>query len=192
MPQYAADLRTLLQKLDAGRIVLIGHSMGGYVALAFAREFPELLQGLVLVGTKAGADTAEAAAGRRTTAEKVEKEGTQSVIDAMAPKMLAADNHDAQMAARVREIMSAAKPGGVSGALLGMAARADSTPMLPQIHAPTLVIAGKEDVVIPPAESESLARGIPGAELQLIPRAGHLVAFERPAEFNGILKEWLV
>ena len=54
MTQCAADLRALLQQLATGPAVLIDHSMGGYVALAFARQFPEMLRGLVLVSTKAG------------------------------------------------------------------------------------------------------------------------------------------
>src|SRR3990170_4190445 len=97
MAQYAEDVHALLlHQLTTGPVVLIGHSMGGYVALAFARQFPEMLRGLVLVSTKAGNDTAEAAAGRRAMAEKVKAEGVQVVIDAMAPKMLAASNRDAR------------------------------------------------------------------------------------------------
>ena len=70
--------------------MLIGHSMGGYVALAFVRQYPEMASGLVLVGTKAGKDTPEAAAARRATASRVRAKGVQVVIKAMASKMLAA------------------------------------------------------------------------------------------------------
>src|SRR5207245_2776748 len=80
MGQMADDVHALLKQLNTGPVVLIGHSMGGYVALAFARKYTELLRGLVLVGTKAGADSAEAAAGRRGTAEKVKTEGAHVVI----------------------------------------------------------------------------------------------------------------
>lgn len=191
MPQYAADVHALLQRLSTGPVVLIGHSMGGYVALAFARQFPEMLRGLVLVGTKAGADTAEAAAGRRATAEKVKAEGVQVVVEAMAPKMLAAGNQDPRLVEQVRGILNSSTTQGVIGALLGMAERPDSTGLLAQIAVPTLVVTGADDTVIPPAESEKLARAIPGAELKVVPRAGHLVAFEQPEEFNRLLMEWL-
>ena len=90
MTQYADDLHALLQQRATGPVVLIGHSMGGYVTLAFARQYPEMVRGLVLVSTRAGADTAEAAAARRATSEKVQTEGVQVVIKAMSPKMLAA------------------------------------------------------------------------------------------------------
>ena len=181
----------LLQQLTTGPVVLIGHSMGGYVALAFARQFPEMLRGLVLVSTKAGPDTAEAAAGRRAMAEKVKAEGVQVVVEAMAPKMLAAGNQDAEMVAQVLGFMAPSRSAGVIGALLGMAERPDATAFLAQISVPTLVITGADDTLIPPAESETLAQAIRGAQLKVIPHAGHLVAFEQPDEFNQVLKEWL-
>jgi len=191
MAQFAEDVQRLLQQLTAAPVVLIGHSMGGYVALAFARQYPEMLRGLVLVATRAGNDTPEAAAARRATAEKVKAEGSKVVVDAMVPKMLAASNHDPKMAEQVRGFMAPSKPEGVMGALLGMAERPDMTAMLPSIKVPTLVITGADDTLIPPAESEKLANAIPGARLNVIPQAGHLVAFEQPDAFNRVLKEWL-
>lgn len=191
MGQFADDVQALVKQLNMGPIVLVGHSMGGYVALAFARKYPELLRGLVLVCTKAGADSAEAAAGRRATADKVKAGGSNVVIDAMTPKMLAASNQDPRLLEQVRAIMSPSKPESVMAALLGMAERSDSTPFLAQINVPTLVVTGADDIVIPPAESEKLAAGIPNAKLVSIPSSGHLVAFEKPAEFNQALQDWL-
>ena len=67
MGRFAEDLHSLLEHLDTGPAILIGHSMGGYVALAFAAAFPKALRALGLVSTKAGADTPEGAAARRAT-----------------------------------------------------------------------------------------------------------------------------
>ncbi len=191
MAQFAQDIHGLLEQVNLGPVILIGHSMGGYVALAFAGQFPHMLRGLVLVGTKAGNDTPEAAAGRRATAEKVRAEGSKVVVEAMAPKMLAPNNHDRTMSEQVRRFMAPSKPEGVIGALLGMAERPDSTAMLAGIAAPTLVITGADDAIIPPTESEKLATAIRGAQLKIIPHAGHLVAYEQAEEFNRILREWL-
>ncbi len=191
MAQYATDVWALLQRLTTGPVVLVGHSMGGYVALAFARQCPEMLRGLVLVGTKAGADAPEAAAGRRAMAEKVKTEGVQVVIEGMAPKMLAAGNHDARMMEHVRAFMASSKPIGVVGALLGMAERPDATALLAQIVVPTLVTTGADDALVPPAESKKLAEAIRGAQLEVIAHAGHLVAFEQPDQFNRSLEVWL-
>jgi len=113
------------------------------------------------------------------------------VIEAMAPKMLAADNHDRAVAEQVRGLMAPSKPAGVIGALLGMADRPDATAELARISVPTLVITGADDVLIPPTESEKLAQTIPGAQLNIVPHAGHLLAFEQADKFNHVLEEWL-
>jgi pimeloyl-ACP methyl ester carboxylesterase len=105
--------------------------------------------------------------------------------------MLADDSHDAGLAARVREIMAAARPAGVINALLGMAERPDATPLLRRIAVPTLIVAGARDALIPVEESGKLAQAIPGAQLKIIAHAGHLVALEQPQQFNDALAHWL-
>jgi pimeloyl-ACP methyl ester carboxylesterase len=78
--------------------------------------------------------------------------------------------------------------------LVGMTARMESPQLenlVATIRVPTLVIAGSEDALAPPADSEALARLIPGAQLNLIPKAGHLVAFEQAAAFNEVVRDWL-
>lgn len=191
MTQYAEDVYALLHRLETGPVVLVGHSMGGYVALAFAAQYPEMLSGLVLVSTKAGSDPPEVASGRRTTAEKVKTEGVHVVVDAMASKMLSRHNQDESFIGQVRGLMASSHSVGVSGALLGMAEREDSTPLLAKIAVPTLVITGTDDAVMPREESEKLVHGIRDAQLSAIYPAGHLVAFEQPEEFNRVLKHWL-
>ncbi len=191
MTRFAEDLHALLKHLDSGPVILAGHSMGGYVALAFAKAYPQALRGLVLVGTKAGADTTEGATARRATVEKVRADGISVVVDAMAPKMLSAGTTNTAMVAAVRGFMASSKSEGVIGALLGMAERPDARAWLSEIRVPTLVMAGTEDTIIPPSESEAMAKAIPGAQLQLIPKAGHLVAFEQADAFNQALNDWL-
>jgi pimeloyl-ACP methyl ester carboxylesterase len=191
MGRFAEDLFALMQHLKVGPVTFVGHSMGGYVALAFATAFPQALQGLVLVCTKSGADAAEAAAARRALAERVPEEGVAIVVDAMAPKMLSASNTDAAMAAEVRGFMLPSKPKGVIGALLGMAERTDMGTWLGQLRVPTLVVTGAADTLIPPSESEALAKAIPSAQLDIIPDGGHLVAFEHADAFNEVLSVWL-
>lgn len=191
MDRFADDLHGLLIALRTGPAVLIGHSMGGYVALAFANRHPRMLSGLGLVATRAGKDTPEAAAARRATAEKVRAEGPQVVVEAMVPKMLSPANRDPAALAAVRGFMSPLTREGVIGALLGMAERRDATETLGRIGVPTLVVTGADDVLIPPAESERMARAIPRARLEILPGAGHLVSFEKGTEFNRLLADWL-
>ena len=124
-------------------------------------------------------------------ATKVRGEGLSVVMEAMAPKMLSASNTEVAMAAAVRGFMAPSKPEGVIGALLGMAERPDAGAWLGKIRVPTLVISGTDDIIIPPSESGTLAKAIPGAQLKFIPGAGHLVAFEQAEAFNTALGNWL-
>ena len=191
MSNFAEDVLALLDHLVTGPVILAGHSMGGYIALAFAKAYPQWLRGLALVGTKAGRDTSEIAKARRETAEKVRKEGAAVVVDAMAPKMLSPKNQEEGVAAKVRDLMAPASPQGIVGALLGMAERPDAGGWLGSIRVPTLVITGADDSIIPVSESEALVRSIPEAQLKVIPKAGHLVAVDQAEAFNEALKDWL-
>ena len=189
MSLFAEDLHDLLTYLDAGPVTLVGHSMGGYAALAFAKAFPRDLGRLVLVGTKSGADSPEAAAGRLALAQRVRTEGVSVMAPAFGPRMLSSG--DPALGAAVRASVGVLNPEGIIGALLGMAERPDAAAWLAGIQARTLVMVGADDEVIPPSESGALSKAIPGARLVSIPNAGHLVAFERPDAFNEALGEWL-
>ena len=95
------------------------------------------------------------------------------------------------MVARVRDLILANPPRGITDALAGLAARADSTPTLRQIRVPTLIVCGEEDVITPPAEAEAMQAAIPGSTLELIPKAGHLANLEAPDAFNRALEAFL-
>jgi 3-oxoadipate enol-lactonase len=193
MDRIADDAAALLDHLRVEKAVVAGCSMGGYAALAFARRHPGKMSGLVLIDTRAGADTPEAREGRVTTANRVLAEGSQVVADAMVPNVLGASTHRDRpdLVARVREVMLGNTPRAIADALLGLGARVDSTPTLAQIRVPTLVVCGEEDTLTPPSESEKMVKAIPGARLALIPRAGHFANWEQPAAFNAAMSAFL-
>jgi len=167
--------------------------MGGYAAFCFAQKHPELLRGLVLVDTRAEADAPEARRGRSELANRVMKEGAAAAVDAFLPKLVGVTtkNSRADVIARLKDMMLATPPRGISDALHGLAARQDATPILRQIVAPTLVVCGEEDVITPVANAETLHQGIAGSELVVIPKSGHLPPMETPEAFNAVLGAFL-
>jgi 3-oxoadipate enol-lactonase len=193
LDDYAADLIDLLDALHVHDAVLGGLSMGGYVAFALLRRVPSYFRGLVLADTRSGADSPEGIEGRTRMRSLVAEQGVDAVADAMLPKLVGDETRRGrpEVVERVRAIIGANTPAAVSGALLAMMGRPDSTPLLATIHVPTLVIVGEEDVLTPPPEAEALQRAIGGADLVRVPGAGHLSNLEAPGAFNGALARFL-
>jgi len=194
MERIADDAAGVLDRLGLASAVVCGVSMGGYAAFAMVRRHPERIRALVLADTRARADSPEAKASRAAQAEKVRRDGARAIADAVLPKLVGATSHRErpELMARVRQIIEANPPRGITDALAGLAARADSTPTLREIRVPTLVVVGEEDAITPLAEAETLQRGIAGSRLAVIPRAGHLSSLENPDEFNRQIGAFLV
>lgn len=193
MTTYADDMAALLDTLGIERAVLCGISMGGYVALDFARRWPDRLSGLVLMDTRAEADSAEGRRGRDAQAALARERGAGAVADAMLPKLLGdADPVHSPEARRVRRMIEATPVAGIAGALVAMRDRPDSTDLLPALGAiPVLVAVGEHDRIIPADGAEAMAAAIPGARFEVIPRAGHIPPLERPAETTALLADFL-
>lgn len=191
MAQAAAAELDQLQVKEP--VVLAGLSMGGYVAFEFLRQFPQRVRGLGLFSTRAAADTAEGRQGRFKAIEQIEKSGMGPFAKAILPKLLGETTRTSNPALteEVAAQVESADPGGVADALRAMAGRRDSTDLLAGVSCPTLVVAGEEDAFIPVSEARALAQKIPGARLEVIPQAGHLVNLEQPARFQEILATFL-
>jgi 3-oxoadipate enol-lactonase len=193
MDQIADDGAALLGLLGAEKAVVVGCSMGGYAAFAFARRHPERLEGLVLQDTRAGADTADARAYRATLAARVLEDGPQAAADAFLPKLVGETTHrdNPSLVARLGERILATSASGIAQALHGLGARPDSSGTLEHIRVPTLVIVGEEDVLTPLSEAEKIASGIAGSRLEVVPGAGHLSNLENPGAFDAALRGFL-
>lgn len=193
MEMLADDVHALLQARGIRTAVIGGHSMGGYVALALARRYPEMLRGLILVNTRAGADSAEGKANRQAAALKARQQGAAAIADDMLPKLLSPVTLQKQPAlvAHVHSLMATAAVEALAQAQLGMAQRGDSQDVLESLFLPVQVITGADDRLIPVAESEAMARTVPGARLAILEGAGHLACLEAPAAFNAALWDFL-
>ncbi|MEY4564475.1 MAG: putative non-heme bromoperoxidase BpoC [Pseudomonadota bacterium] len=189
--RHDADLGAIVDRLLATaprQFGLIGLSMGGYVALEVMRRAPERVLKLGLLSTSARPDTPEQTAKRRQQMTQAQSGQFAEVVDAAWPMLVApAREHDAPL----RDVVHAmARDTGAEAfvrqqtAIIG---RPDSRPDLPAIRCPALVLAGRDDQVIPPAMAEEMAAAIPGASLVLVPHCGHLSTLEQADDVNAAL-----
>lgn len=195
MEMLADDCASFLAALGVSRPAVIGGlSMGGYIALAFARKYPQRLAGLILAATRAGADSAEGKANRDTAVALARDSGPSAIAEAMLPKMMSPKTYESnpELVAGVFDMMKTTSVSGIVGDLLGMKERPDSTTYLSEIHKPTLLLYGADDQIIPQAEMESMANAIPSSQLIVIPNAGHLLNMEQPDEFNQAVRTFMM
>jgi len=195
MDAMADDVVELLETLEiAGPVVVGGLSMGGYVALSLAARYPTRVKGLILMDTRAGADTPEAAQGREATAKSVIAANSSTpVVEAMLPKLFSKLTLETrpERVEPMLSVMQGTAPQGIVGALRGMAIRPDRRADLPKIAVPTLVMVGEDDILTPPAEAQAMAQAIPNARLEVIPKAGHVAPYENHAAANAAILRFL-
>jgi YbgC/YbaW family acyl-CoA thioester hydrolase len=193
MADYADDLAALLDALHIEKAVVCGMSMGGYVAFEFLRRHAERLRALVLVNTRAGPDDTDQRARRDVTIARIRRDGPAFLVDDMVPRLLAPASLQTQpdVVRQVRAMVAGNPAAGLIAALAAMRDRPDARPLLPEIRVPTLVIAGSDDQLIPLAEARAMAEAIPGAQLAVIPDAGHLAPLEQSVNTSRVIREFL-
>jgi pimeloyl-ACP methyl ester carboxylesterase len=193
MDDYARDVIDLLGALGLPRAVVGGCSMGGYATFAVIRKAPEMLEAVVLADTRAGADTLEGRANRRSMVALVDREGPSGVARDMMPKLLGRTTRETNttVESTVRRLIKQQSPEGIRRAILRMMDRPDSASTVASLRIPALVVVGEEDELTPVDESRKIAAAIPGARLEVIPAAGHLANLEQPEPFNAALASFL-
>ena len=190
---YADDLAALLDALQVDRAVVCGLSMGGYIAFELLRRHRERVEALILMNTRATPDDADGKAQRDVTIARVRRDGPAGLADEMLPKLLAPASLQTMpdVVRQVRAMATRAPAEGILGALVAMRDRPDSTPLLPTIAVPTLVITGSDDRLIPTTAARAMAEAIPGAHYAVVPSAGHLSPLEQPVNTGRIVREFL-
>jgi pimeloyl-ACP methyl ester carboxylesterase len=194
MDSLAEDCRDLLDALEVTEpLVLCGLSMGGYVAFAFYRKYPERVAGMILAATRAGADSPEGKLNRDKAADLARQGGPGAIAESMLPRMLSPKtyNERPELARTVWEIMVSTSLDGILGDLAGMKHRSDSTPILARIDKPALILYGSDDQLIPLNDAITMRAGIRGAQLVVLPDAGHLLNLEQPEAFNEAVRKFL-
>lgn len=195
METLATDCLNLLENLSIHEPVFVGGlSMGGYITFSFYRLFPEKVKGLILAATRPGADSPEGKVNRDRLAQLAQKRGSEAVAADMLPKMFSPTTYQNNLSLvdNTYQMMASTSVNGIIGALMGMKNRMDSTPLLPDINKPVLILHGSDDQLIPLKEAEAMQMIIPGAKLRILPEAGHLLNLEQPDLSNRYIKDFLI
>jgi pimeloyl-ACP methyl ester carboxylesterase len=180
-----------LRQAPEGPLCLVGHSMGGYVALEILRQAPQRVNRLALLNTHARPDSAEATANRRRLMDLAERD-FPAVIQTLMPKLVSEEHLiDPEITGTIAEMaLGTGKEAFIrqEKAIIG---RIDSRPHLPAIRCKTLVVAARHDALMPLEILEELASGIPGATLTVVADSGHMSTLEKPHEIAVLLEAWL-
>lgn len=176
------------------KVIVGGVSMGGYVAMAFARRHADRLAGLVLANTRAEADTDEGKQNREKMMALVRDQGAEAVIKAMLPKLVSKGTSESQpiVVEAVRGLATAQSVEGIVSGLAALRDRPDALPGLANVNVPTLVLVGSDDELTPPAAAETIANAVAGSRLEVIPGAGHLAFLEKPQPFADVVRDFLL
>lgn len=189
---FADQAKAALDDAGVGSAVVVGLSLGGYVALAFQRRHGDTVRGLVLADTRAEADAPANIEKRTAQQGTVRSDGPGALTEGLLGALLAATTRDNKpdVVETTRRLMDNPAAGYV-GALEAMKKRPDSTPGLAAIDVPTLIVVGEGDTLTPPELSRKLHEHIGGSRLVVLPEAGHLSNLEAPDAFNGALAEFI-
>ncbi len=186
MEDHADDLVAFLDALGIDTVDLVGLSMGGYVALAFAEHHPERLRTLALVDTKSTEDSADAKGGRDAAAERVAAEGRSGLAADMIG-VLVAESASTWTRSRLRTMIESTPAESIVAALKGMKHRPDRTTVLSTLTVPVAVIVGEHDVLSPIAEANHMAVAAGGA-LTVVAGVGHMSPIEDPPSVAETLR----
>jgi len=193
LESLADSLHAFLTQTKAIPCALAGLSMGGYMSFAYERKYPIDLKALILVDTKAEADTPDGKAGRNKMIETVRSSGSPAIAAAMLPKMLSPQTLQSrpQLVQQVKTIMEACPAQTIEYALAAMRDRNDYRDCCPSVALPTLILVGDADAITPPAVAESMQKSIPHSKLIIIKGAGHLSPMEQPEQVNQAIRQFL-
>jgi pimeloyl-ACP methyl ester carboxylesterase len=189
----AVSIKALLDQLGIDRCTLIGHSMGGYITLAFAALYPERLNALGLFHSTAYPDTEEKRATRRKAIGFIRTNGSAPFIHASAPNLFSGytREHQPDLIEKAIAKYSTFAPSTLIAWYEAMMARTDRTDVLRQFPRPVLFIIGRDDNVIPLQQSLEQCYLPSISHLHIVENTGHQAMLENPEKSNQLLLEFI-
>jgi pimeloyl-ACP methyl ester carboxylesterase len=190
---FCDDLIVFMNKLNIEKTILCGLSMGGFIALNAIKRFPDRFEALVLCNTQCIADTAAVKENRYKTIEQINLEGIAPFNEKFINSVFHPDSliNKKELVENLRTVVFANSKEILIAGITALAERSETCSILESISIPTLIISGREDVVIPFEQSQFMHEHIKGSFLKIIDNAGHVSNLEQPEEFNTQLLYFL-
>lgn len=190
METLAGDLAAVLDALGVERATVIGHSLGGYVALAFFRMFSERVLRLGLIASRMDADSPQVAKNRLNMADEAESSGMQPFIERNMDSYFANESRP-EIRATIIEIMKRTDPQAAAAMLRGMALRVSSEDLIDELKLPVLIVAGVQDEISPPGIWDTVLPRLPAVRVALFEHSAHLPMVEEPGRLSADLANFL-
>jgi pimeloyl-ACP methyl ester carboxylesterase len=193
MEEMAEDLLLLLDREGLQQCVLIGHSMGGYISLAFAEKYPERLKGLGLFHSTAYADTEEKRSTRRKSIEFIKKNGSSAFIRQSTPNLFAPEtrNDHPELIDEMIDRYSNFSPDSLVCYYEAMIRRPDRTAVLERVKNPVLFVIGSHDQAVPPQQALQQSHIPALSHIHILHHSGHEGMLEEPGQSYRILQSYL-
>lgn len=191
LEDMAARVAFTLKQLEVEKSIMVGHSMGGYVTLAFAEKYPEMLNGWGLFHSTGYPDTTEKKEDRLKQVEFVRKNGVVPYVNQLIPGLFSKNQERSLQTEYSLKIARECKAEGIINALLAMRQRPERTEVLKTAEVPVLIIAGADDSLIP-LEKLSYQASLPArCQFELLENSGHMGMTEEPSESIRILGSFM-
>lgn len=190
---FVDDIAALLAEHSDMPAILCGLSMGGYISMRFAERHPEKVRGLILADTKSESDSNEGKVKRSETIRVIRSKGVAAFADQFLRSVFAPASFETRKAevAMIRRVIMNTPEETLTAALLALAARTDTTPMLSALTVPALVVCGEEDILTPPQNAKDIHSRITGSELVLLNGGAHMSNLENSEGFNKAFLSFL-
>jgi pimeloyl-ACP methyl ester carboxylesterase len=193
MESMAAGIRDILDKEKIDSCILLGHSMGGYISLAFAELYPDRINGLGLLHSSAFADSEAKKETRRKSIAFIKKQGSLPYMEASTPNLFAEENR-LPMTGLIQNLVDRhayMKPDSLAAFLEAMMARPDRTHILKKAKFPVLFIVGKGDQAVPFTDSMQQVYLPDLSYIYILEKSGHMGMLEETGSFNQALVEFI-
>ncbi|WP_211749955.1 alpha/beta hydrolase [Paenibacillus sp. Marseille-Q4541] len=189
--QMADDMIGVLDALGIGKASVLGHSLGGYIALSIAERYPDRLHALGLVHSTAYPDSEEAKEKRLKAVSVIQSQGIQSFVDSLVPGLFAEEHRESMSSTvdKIQEIGYRTAPQGAANTAIAMRERPDRRHVLEKAAIPLLLVAGEADNVVPPERTFTVEGE--GVTQALIKGAGHMSMVEAPDALVQIISDFM-